>query len=651
MSNGIIGNFKMYDENGNFISPNPEIEYDWPSDEIVGNNKKVTNWNTWMRAFSYWLRDKLNFTVSSGPGTTMGKIGRLNTEREVYNLSTDSPRTNLVESAYIDNNNNLQYNLPDNQNNQMDNDWTNENYGLYPLSNGNDGYADWENYRAPSPFRPLKIERGKDSQGVSIYDYYYTDGPDENGKLKWTGKWLGTETFDDINNRFDIILNSNNFDNLGFRVKYPLTTTSTRTFSMVYRDTSSSDQPFSAKIINQGQDVSNIITIRPCLTLTKNNIQIVTKKITDFKGYLGYIDNYVSSGFISPVLKTESNEKIFLKEYFCTLGNEDFSYRYRIHTYSGENWESSVRVPLNERYSINKEGKYIGLNSGSIENVRPLTLKKRQASYRSLIGFYRSNDKYSIYLTDDYNLSNKDEDAPSFRDEPQAWIPSIEDNLNNVIKNELFSGVGKNYNTIIYYKSIDSTVLYITICPENDAKKGIELLFYKNTDNTSNCLMSESYPQKRNNSACWMDKDNHKDYIYNVPEGTRKYGNICGLAVTSSPANDSDPDYIVTPRKDYKDIRDGNTLVDTTGLWRLEKFSLLGKEAKDLYRVSYCGTADKISSIGKRILCKIKTPNETKQVKFFIFPFNNLELGEDDFDDTSTLFAIPIEETIISNNS
>lgn len=639
MSNGIIGNFKMYDENG-FIPPNSEIEYDWPSEEIIGNNKKVTNWNTWMRAFSYWLRDKLNFTVSSGPGTTIGKIGRLNAEREVYNLPTDSPRTNLVESAYRDNNNNLHYNLPNNQNNQMDNDWTNENYGLYPLgTDDNEGSEDWENYRAPSPFRPQQIN-GKN---------YYTDGSDENGKLKWTGKWRN-ETFDDTNNRFDIILNSNNFDNLGFRIKYPLTTTSTRTFNMVYRDSSNSSQPFSAKNINQGQDVSNIITIRPCLTLTKDNIQIVTKKITDFKGYLGYIDNYVSSGFISPVLKTESNEKIFLKEYFCTLGGESFSYRYRLHNFSKENWESNARVSLNERYSINKEGKYIGLNGKSIENIRPSTLKNRQASYRSLIGLYHSNDKYSIYLTDDYNLSNV-EDAPSSRDEPQAWIPSIEDNLNDIIKNELFSGIGKNYNTIIYYKSIDDTVLYITICPENDIKKGIELLFYKNTDNTSNCLMSESYPQKRNDSACWMDKDNHKDYIYNVPEDARNYGNICGLAVTSSPTNDSDPDYIVTPKKDYKDIRDGNTLVDTTGLWQLEKFSLFGKEAKDLYRVSRCGTADKIPSIGKRILCKIKTPNETKQVKFFIFPFNNLELGEDDFDDTSTLFAIPIEETIISNNS
>jgi len=194
MTNETTGYLTFYDmSTGIFNVPDPTkqlSDYEWPgedpTDPTSDPDYMVKDWTTWMLALSYWLEYYFDIEVSSGDGSSLGQVG----SRRYNSQALYSGRYR----QYI----------------ERDNDWSSDDLGRYdpPLD---DSWPNFQQYRCPSPF-----------------DYRASDSDPYTSA---TGKWQGTEKFDFIHNRFDIILklkkDNNNLNNLGIRIKYPITTTGT----------------------------------------------------------------------------------------------------------------------------------------------------------------------------------------------------------------------------------------------------------------------------------------------------------------------------------------------------------------------------------------------------------------------------------------
>ena len=273
-----IDTVTMYSDNFRFIKPDNSKTY-LPSDDF-----EINNWNTWMRAFIYWMRDYFGFQITAGPGTSVGIIGRY-----VSKKALTSSQLNF------------------------DNDWTNENFGVYPLE---------ENLnveRVTSPFTPME-ENGTVYYGIKNPDNSYT----------WNAKWGECNDefgFDDRNNRFDIILTSQYYNNLGLRFKFPLTTTG----------------------IKQGSDISvvgnkyiydlpgeNLIFPYPSFLPTLNNKQIAKLIATRYNIENTYV--YLSRGtkYIGFITVLTDNDKKFIVQtstknqdsYYCPDFTSNFNNQY-----------------------------------------------------------------------------------------------------------------------------------------------------------------------------------------------------------------------------------------------------------------------------------------------------------------------------------
>ena len=159
-------------------------------------------------------------------------------------------------------------------------------------------------------------------------------------------------------------------------------------------------------------------------------------------------------------------------------------------------------------------------------------------------------------------------------------------------------------------------------------------------------LVAEDVVQTRNNSYHWVNNNGHEYWDYTlentvVPERYGNYGNI----VVSSDNSGRFVPYKVKPIKYSKDVRDtsAGSLIDTTGLWRLEQFCGLpssGTYSKNLYLVTRAGTNELIPTEGKYIMGSLSG----KKTKFYVFPFNSRTLQEYNTTDSITLFAVPIEK-------
>ena len=194
MTNETTGYLTFYDmDTGIFNVPDPTkqlSDYEWPgedpTDPTSDPDYMVKDWTTWMLALSYWLEYYFDIEVSSGDGSSLGQVG----DTRYYSQIPGSDRYR----RYL----------------ERDNDWSSEDLGRYdpPLD---DSWPNFQQYRCPSPF-----------------DYRMSDSDPYTSA---TGKWQGTEKFDFVHNRFDVILklkkDNNNLNNLGIRVKYPITTTGT----------------------------------------------------------------------------------------------------------------------------------------------------------------------------------------------------------------------------------------------------------------------------------------------------------------------------------------------------------------------------------------------------------------------------------------
>lgn len=529
MIQGYSGRITMYDNSTHyFIPPDPNETYDWPLDRIEDGNKLINDWNTWMRAVAYWLRDKFDFTISSGPGTSVGKIGRLNNQ----NMNTSSS-------------------LPDIQYSQYDNDWTSSDFGRVAVNDSR-----WEEFRAPSPFRPYE-ENGK---------YYYT----ADSNMVWNAQWQGNEIFDDHNNRFDIILEHPNFNNLGLRFKYPLTTTNTRAYENYW---------------SCNGNRYEIYIVPACLpVLNKQQIAFLSNcngKLDTPSGETAVEGNFASSGFINFI----SNN--VLNTYTCQY----------YHCYG---WGNAKKADGTWNYG---------------DGTQP-----------------ESPANYCWY---EYNYLNY-----SASSDPRPWTPEYLEHVDN--KNKLFSAAGLPYNTIYYKKTPDNKTLHIVIGDEQ-YNKVFEFIIHKNLDNSSGLLLPDR-KYNRNSSRYWTSSNGASYQNYTTSSSnTRSYGNIGGIVVSSN-SGQNFANFIVTPTKYYKDVRDTNySLVDSTGLWRLENLCPIPNSetsCESLYLVTRCGTAEAINWEGK----KIKGSLNGVSTKFLVFPFNGTTVGENNFSDCSTLFAIPIEQ-------
>lgn len=601
--------YKMFDsDTGVFIKPDPETTYEWPADRVdSSNNPIVVDWNTWARCFGYWLRDKFGFNIFSGDGSSFGRIGRLS------NRPKNSNDSWFLEgnSIYFENNvNPTNWKLPDNTNIQKDNEWANDDYGLVPMGSDDIGTNWWETYRAPSPFRPQQIN------GTN----YYTDGTLEDGKLKWTGKW-NNQTFDDENNRFDVILQSSDFNNLGVRIKFPLTTTTTRCYgpdhhyANIYNETETRTDS-SHYTLETHCDTLNFMGIIPFLTATLNRQQIA--KLSS--GYR-WLCNWSFSGFSTSLLKFSIDDftRIFLPQKFI-----------------GKYYESNSDINYNSHLivTIKKNGNYrwyVPSKSSAKGTVIEDSTPPDDLSVEYSSKLTRSDDIY-----DNKYIFNETSGI-----EPFGWTKDTFEKFTDVMTPYLFENTGRAFNYIRYYTSYDNSVLYLTII-SSAGNKGIELIFYKNEDNTSGLLISEATPQTRNNSKSWFSNNGVKYWQYKNDTG-RNYGNIGGLVVSSSGSNENLDNFEATPLKYYRDARD--VAIDDSGMWCLEKLCPLSSQetyCKNLYLVTRAGTDNPITEF-KRITCII---NGVK-TNFIVFPFNNETLGETNNNDRSlTLLAIPIEQEV-----
>lgn len=503
-----IGSFTMYNtETHIFNPPDSSKTYDWIDEEF-----KITNWNTWMRAFSYWLRDKFDFTISSGSGSSLGLCG------DVYQYS--SPPEDYVITG-------------------QDNDWNNNNeygkYGTYPIDN----IIAVQN-RCDSPFKPVKIGE----------NYYYCDSDE----LEWNGQWRNN-IYDDINNRFDIILSNNNFNSLGIRIKYPITTTGINKRGF----------PFSHSDSWRGAGLYNCYYLNPGIVPTINETNLATLSKCEFNTSYYDIPEYTSrAGFVT--LITLREKYIYTNQYIDNSENTRYSY---------------------------------------------------------------------------INLS------PDFSNKIITWTPNFTDYLSNNMLNRLFSQTVYYCNTIQYCKSKDNTTLNITVINPTTSEKCLEFCFYKNLDNSSGLIIAEDGNQTRNESYTWLSI-NGMDYGYYglrpvESRAEEAYGNYGNIIVSSNINQDFTP-YRVKPIKYSKDIRDTSvSLIDETGLWRLEKFCALpssGTFCKDLFLVTHGGTKELFTNEDKYIMGNLSG----KRTKFFVYPFNSQYLGERNTTDSVTFFAIPVEQ-------
>ena len=599
--------YKMFDsDTGVFIKPDPEAIYEWPVDRVdSSNNPIVIDWNTWVRCFGYWLRDKFSFNIFSGDGSSFGRIGRLSNKP----ITSNNDWRQVGNSIYFEDGVfPTNWKLPDNINIQKDNEWANDDYGLVPMGVDDTGTNRWETYRAPSPFRPQQIN------GVN----YYTDGTLEDGKLKWTGKW-NNQTFDDENNRFDIILQSSNFNNLGVRIKFPLTTTTTRCYGPEYNSANVYDETekgtfWTEQILDTRCDTLNFMGIIPFLTATLNRQQIAELS----SGYR-WLCNWSFSGFSTSLLKFSIDDftRIFLPQRFTEkypAGNGNIDYYSHLIVTIKKNGNYRWYVPS---YSSEK--------GQVVEDSTP-------------------PDDLSVMYSSKLTISSNSDNRYIFNEtsgiEPFGWTKDTFEKFTDIMTPYLFENTGRVFNYIRYYTSYDNSVLYLTIIDGNGVK-GVELIFYKNEDNTSGLLISEATPQTRNSSKSWFSSNGVKYWQYKNDTG-RNYGNIGGLVVSSSGSNENLDNFEATPLKYYRDARD--VVIDDSGMWCLEKLCPLSNQetyCKNLYLVTRAGTDDFINEF-KKITCTI---NGVK-TNFIVFPFNNKFLREVNYTDSLTLLAIPIEQEV-----
>lgn len=597
--------YKMFDsDTGVFIKPDSETTYEWPADRVdSSNNPVVVDWNTWVRCFGYWLRDKFSFDIFSGDGGSFGRIGRLqNRPHGTDYWYQESSSIYFEGSTFPDD-----YHLPDNRNIQQDNDWANDDYGLAPMVDDTNSNC-WEEYRAPSPFRPQQIN------GIN----YYTDGTLEDGKLKWTGKW-NNQIFDDENNRFDIIFQSNNFNNLGVRIKFPLTTTTTRCYSSdhnennIYDETETST-PTDHDTLARHCDTTNLMGIIPFLTATLNKQQIA-KLSNSYR----WLCNWSFSGFSTSLLKFPKSDftRIFLPQKFVGKYDENANYDFNSHPI--------ITIKKNGNYRWYVPSQSYSQKGTVVENSDPPS--DLSVEYRSNLG---DSDGPIGYIFNE---------TPGI--EPFGWTKDTFEKLTESMTPYLFENTGRVFNYIRYYTSYDNSVLYLTII-DSKGNKGVELIFYKNEDNTtSGLLISEATPQSRGSSKSWFSNNGVKYWKYKNDTG-RNYGNIGGLIVSSSGSNGNLDNFEATPLKYYRDARD--VAIDDSGMWCLEKLCPLSNQetyCKNLYLVTRLGTSSLVNEF-KKITCTI---NGVK-TNFVVFPFNNKTLSEVNNTDSLTLLAIPIEQEV-----
>lgn len=628
MINQSVGRIEMYDASSFiFNKPDPSKTYDWAPESIENGELKVKCWNDWMRAFSYWMEYLFDFEISRGPGTSVGKIGPTDTVSSKNDAINDSPL--IVDEM------------------QFDNDWTymdeqKELHGVYPVTSS----LVWKLCRAPGPFRPRKITE----DGVTKY-YYISQEDYENGNFTqgWTGNWdyIDPDTnvkkyangYDNENHRFDIVLSNSNFNNLGLRFKYPLTTTGLRynptgrytsytysnDFNSSYRTNVFFNSPGIIPI------TKNENTLKQIAILTKTNNATKMLSALDFIDFIGWREQFF---------------RLISIEGWCVVGDIRFydnNYVYKdcnsiktdgtIYTTETSNWDCG----------------YDYKNSGQF--------------YRNGASGRRSNIKieYGVYskpsdITDSSYSATSDFDMLDFDTlrsqgkitrEPLSWSSELENHIQNYFS---FGELGINSNILKFYKSYNNDTINIIVSGEDQIKK-YELLIYQTDDSNSGLLTGNSgntlyygstilSQSLRGTCSTWNSSSNYTYDNYRVVSKTNpiSYGNLGGMAATSM------GDFVIDPKKYYLDIRDpsNTSAIDSTGLWRIEKFCpISGKDThcNNLYIVTRCGTNDLIGADGKEIIAKV----DNKIKKFKVFPFNNKYEYEDNRNDISTLFAIPIE--------
>lgn len=528
----------MYDiDSGEFCKPDDSINYS-PSDNFI-----VNNWNTWMRAFVYWMRDYFGFQVSRGPGTSMGQIGW----RTARTLSAVSrPYHSIPGIGY-------------------DNDWTSEsNHGVYPIET--------DQIRESSPFEPTE------ENGI----HYYSDDNSE-----WNATWgnnydLG---FDDKNNRFDIIITNNEYDKLGLRFKYPITTTGFKRQSVGAYE-ASTDGSF----LNLTFPVPGFAPTLNQNLIARNNNTTVTESMSWY--YLN------STGFIT----------------FLNKGIENF-YIMQSQTTPGANYTRT-----------NLSNKYLGFYQGwtpSLLNQIDSSLKFSAFKQYNKIEFLKYDDKVIlISITDGDNILTQF----SFykNTDNTSGLLIAEDLKRN--KNESFSWI--NYKGNKY--GILGTRAYVN---------GAQHFYGASYGNLGNIIVDSQNNFKVTPLKYFKDIRGTKTEIVN-------YNNLSFnvMVIEEIQSGSSNLPIQIGYLPNYCTPINANlslNLISPDGSWELKNFvDTLGHSADSLFLVTKAGTEDLTNKEGRII----KTEINNEIVKLLVIPFNGAKNEEYNTEDNSYLIAIPIEQ-------
>ena len=557
-----IGIFTMYDaSSGEFYKPNENGDY-------PNNFTTITNWTTWMRAVAYWLRDKFDFDISSGSGKSLGLIGP-----RQCSATTVNGFTALLEEKI-----------------GYDNDWTEERtFGavyiegtevpISPKISLQNKINEWQDYRSESPFSPCE-EDG--------HWYYSTDGTD------WIGKWLGTEIFDDENDRFDIILNHSSFNNLGLRIKYPLTTTGIKSTSTI--------------------DFSS----------TAGEIQ--TRDSTNWGGYRNLNSGAFNLTITNPGLVPIINKTYFLKREQAPFYPEAVTTGYMFKYKDSQNIRENI---ISRNYS----------HKGfvTILNGRNNDYCCGQQWYGGLLDNNNNNFNNQSYSYVNLNYADKS------TKKAYQWTPDFRNN----IKNECtFNYSAKNFNKIKYIKSYDNSTLLISIIDDNNCIL-LQFCLYKDFNGSSNLIVAEDTNYTRTISPSWKSENNKKYWNYysssaniSINNSPSEYGNYGNIFVNSNSINNT----MLNPVKKYYDVRDERIEISNIdGKWVLENYcpaSDISAYGKTLYLVKLGGSSDLITENGKFLVTNLNN----KLTKMIVVPFNGNYTKEVGKTDTSYLIAIPIEQ-------
>ena len=446
----------MYDSNtGYFIKPDAEKadnEYEWAETSVEDGNKKITDWNTWMRAFSYYMRDIFNFTIASGDGSSVGRVEfSIDDRDEKYKRELDFG---------------------------FDNDWSNEDYGRTPIAD-----EDCTTYRMESPFRPAKIRKpivipdptathGKTIGTTEVL--YYTDGTIlEDGKYNWTGKWNGTEKYDDTYGRFDILLTSSFYDNLGLRFKYPITTTGVKSNNSKI----SKNRRYVYGTNTKGRN--SIYYTTPGVIPIKNKKQVakLINRVVNTDNSTSLYSNSTTKGYVTFLKKTSGIPNFVSQEYYTLRYSGYTTTDYSIQDFSGipetGDWGEYDLVP-EDPSKVRGDTQVVGIKHN-----------------------YFSDEYILSWVEDEKNGTWDIKSFPVYRQFTIPWSKNFSLSSGSIFEE-------KGFNTIQYYKTNDNSVLVIEIINPNTKEKLFEFCFTKNIDESSNLMIGQN--TNSISSYYWNDK-------------------------------------------------------------------------------------------------------------------------------------------------